>query len=138
MYVYVCGKDTHGDKTKTKIICQEWDLNPRSFEPAPEAGALDRSAILTCFNRQIHAVILHVILEFLRVYITACKLDTYLIFILLPYRKCGSASCATACTPSICTLHIIYREYLWFTQGHGFGALDTHTDFSHLMLRNVE
>ena len=27
--------------------CQEWDLNPRSFEPAPEAGALDRSAILT-------------------------------------------------------------------------------------------
>ena len=27
--------------------CQEWDLNPRSYELAPEASALDRSAILT-------------------------------------------------------------------------------------------
>ena len=48
--------------------CQEWDLNPRSFEPAPEAGALDRSAILTCFNRQVHAVILFDTFELFIIY----------------------------------------------------------------------
>ena len=51
---------------RKKKFCQEWDLNPRSFEPAPEAGALDRSAILTRFIRQIHAVILVATIELLQ------------------------------------------------------------------------
>ena len=29
------------------MLCQGWDLNPRSFELRPERSALDRSATLT-------------------------------------------------------------------------------------------
>ena len=43
--------------------CQEWDLNPRSFEPAPEAGALDRSAILTMLQSINLTVVLRAEIE---------------------------------------------------------------------------
>ena len=48
--------------------CQEWDLNPRSFEPAPEAGALDRSAILTMLQSINLTVVLRAIIEFHNLY----------------------------------------------------------------------
>ena len=37
-----------------QLKCQEWDLNPRSYELAPEASALDRSAILTMRTRYFY------------------------------------------------------------------------------------
>ena len=90
----VCGQGylaTAATGNMIKKRCQEWDLNPRSFEPAPEAGALDRSAILTRFSRQVHAVILLAIPEFLRDYIIVCKVDTYLTSILsYVVRLCNS------------------------------------------------
>ena len=38
---------------QAKAFCQEWDLNPRSFELRPERSALDRSAILTLLPEQL-------------------------------------------------------------------------------------
>ena len=32
----------NSDENADKIMCQEWDLNPRPFGPVPETGALDQ------------------------------------------------------------------------------------------------
>ena len=52
--IYISSKS--GDDLRLRLVCQRWDLNPRPFGPAPEAGALDRSATLTASELAIRLI----------------------------------------------------------------------------------
>ena len=61
--------------------CQEWDLNPRPFGPAPEAGALDQLGHLDFDAKDLKLIYIYVNQVLIYSYITGFWMEPLVWFL---------------------------------------------------------